>query len=95
MFFITVSASFSFLNGFVLEVPRIVPPRCSEAGDRPGVELHRLFFEEASPALFYAGELVAELVPRLTTALMTALSPGQSPPPVSMPIFIDFTPEIF
>src|SRR5438105_593778 len=78
-----------FLNGFVRDVPRIVPPRwrmplvasrvsrsCSGGSSRP---------RQPSRTPITSSPCCS---PRRTTARITALRPGQSPPPVRTAIFM-------
>ena len=81
-----LAAPSSRLNGFVREVPRIVPPR----GRIPRVD--SIVSSSASPS---SGPRQPSRKPTIsspcrsmplrTTARITALRPGQSPPPVSTP----------
>ena len=75
-----------FFNGFVLEVPRIVPPR----GRMPRTAwMSRGIVSPSSgprhPSRNPTNSSPYSCTPLRTTARITALRPGQSPPPVRTP----------
>ena len=83
----TRSGPSSSLNGFVRDVPRIVPPR----GRIPRVDSIVELVDSASstplpPVAEADDRLPVTSMPLRTIARITALSPGQSPPPVSTPM---------
>src|SRR5207247_1492943 len=81
----TLSAPPSTLNGFVREVPRIVPPR----GMIPEIRSLPSSCDLPSTKPFHPSWTPTTSTPRSiecrVTARMTAFSPGQSPPPVRIP----------
>src|SRR3954464_12786313 len=93
-FRITMSGPFAgFLNGFVREVPRRVPPRWSVPLVASRVS-RKCIGGSRRPRHPSRIPITSRpcCSPRRTTARITALRPGQSPPPVSTAIFMVFPP---
>src|SRR3954463_1118990 len=89
-FRITMSGPFAgFLNGFVREVPRRVPPRWSVPLVASRVS-RKCIGGSRRPRHPSRIPITSRpcCSPRRTTARITALRPGQSPPPVSTAIFM-------
>ena len=88
----TASTPPSRLNGFVREVPRMVPPRWRMP--ETDCRFSRKWFPSMSPR--HPSRMPTNskpwLSPRRTTARMTAFRPGQSPPPVRIATFISTGP---
>ncbi len=96
MLFLIFWKSDVFFNGFVRDVPRIVPPlgripdteKSVSGSTSPSMRpCHPFRIPSVSKSYF---------IPALSTARITALSPGQSPPPVRTPmVFIALSLFVF
>src|SRR3972149_6659540 len=76
----------STLNGFVRDVPRMVPPRCRIPRTSSGVSSTTSSLSNPNQPLRMPTISYRSRLPARATALIAAFSPGASPPPVRTPI---------
>src|SRR3972149_4308151 len=74
------------LNGFVRDVPRMVPPRCRIPRTSSGVSSTTSSLSNPNQPLRMPTISYRSRLPARATALIAAFSPGASPPPVRTPI---------